>query len=286
MQNKWENNSEQNALIWKVSHPNTTKVSYLFGTNHKLDVKKTNPIIKNIVDSNILNSVDLILTEVGDVDNDSDKIFEGSSLLPMKDKVIKKYKKTMDYNLTSLGTELGIPVLPLEKIDQGVNALAEAQASRLFKPKNIAKGLAITLTFPIGIPIYVIQRVIKNKAMLHRSEKHYLHQDITYDYFNHKEVDRKLIINNRNQFWFNNGVNNFNSSNKKLCELFNQEDLNENCFAIKNLLDKYNLFIAVGAGHLISNGFGLIEILKENGYSVTPVNIIEQPEHHQSCQVI
>ena len=49
------------------------------------------------------------------------------------------------------------------------------------------------------------------------------------------------------------------------------DDRNKNWVGqLKNILKEKNIFIAVGAGHLVGKN-GLIELLKKEGYTVKPL---------------
>lgn len=283
-------NTVESSLLWKITKPGSDKASYLFGTMHDLNKKKRDLILNPIFNSSIFRNADLIITEMGDREAFLKEPELEYKLQKDREKMADNLEKTMDFYIANVAKDKKIPVFKIENM----NRLLEAQQKismenfiekqeKLLKPKNIIKGVAMAFTFPLSIPIYCMHRVIQNAIEVHQFEKNYMKGIV--EEIPLTKTQRTYFVDNRNLLWYQRGaeintnhpLSAVNSNVKKLLNI-DDKNVEEDTFSLRMLLLHHNLFIAVGYGHLKSNGYGLIELLQKEGYTVAPVDLAKLNE--------
>lgn len=268
---------EDNTLLWKISGNGLEKPSYLFGTIHMLcaDDAMLSSKMKEII-----NSCDEVYFEV-----DMDNLFEMMGALgkmkmkgdtTLKDllseaeyKKVKKYFEEKGSMLPFSMLETYKPILAASTLEQGAlpcdnTAIMEQVIMQEAKKTNKKISGLETMSYQAGVLDSIPYKLQAIQLLS------YIDSASTGDKEN-KQLNELFAAYN-------------NQDLKKLEELMVETDpgmaeftdillyhRNQNwVLKLKTLLPKKYLLIAVGAGHLPGEK-GLINLLRKEGYSVTPV---------------
>jgi len=264
-----------NSLLWQISGNGLSKPSYLFGTIHMI-AQNDYFLGKNV--QNKIQKSDLLVMEV-DLNNIDIAALTRLSLLD-SGKTIRNYMNDTDYNLLQIFMEdsVGIKKFTFENFyaklkpfyieqliffrylgqekesyEQNFNKIAESQNIPIQGLETLEEQLRFIDQSPLESQLKDIVKTIGNYhaevQKLDQLVKKYQAQDLTaLTKAFEEEKDTAFIeklVNNRNHNWVP---------------------------KLKSFISDKSCFIAVGAGHLGGKN-GLIQLLKEQGYTVEPVSI-------------
>lgn len=265
---KQENNTLENSILWKIEHPDLEKASYLLGTVHLLcedDFFLPNKVLER------LNTIDQLVLEIDISDpeviqatleemTNGKKISEElneeqfAKLDTFVQKIIGAPLQDFDvYGLASLYIIISGKVFTCDEIIG-----METELIKLANTQNIPVASLETVKEQMtgikkGFPPLESYRLIflfeESKEDFNKAVQFYKKENIEEtirQLMKDKYVSpnaRQHIVTNRNANWV-----------AKMPEMMEA---------------KSNLF-AVGAGHLVGKD-GVIQLLKEKGYKVTPV---------------
>lgn len=263
-----EKGDAENSVLWKIEHPDLKQSSYLFGTLHMICEDEFS-IPEKVLNS--LNSVDELVLEVN--------LSDSEEMIALQKEMIKGNKISEDLTAKQF-SDLDAFIqkvmgLPLQNFDAyGISTLYSMMTSKMLSCTNI-KFMEIELA----------QIAAKKNVKVVALEK--VSEQFGYIKMAYPPLECYRLI-----FLFEEYKEDFN----KAVRLYKQEDITEttrlmsqdkymNAHSRRYLLEnrninwvekmvvmmkeKSNLF-AVGAAHLTSKD-GLIQLLKEKGYIVTPV---------------
>ncbi|MEP6674888.1 MAG: TraB/GumN family protein [Ferruginibacter sp.] len=264
-----------NTLLWEVTGKNVKTASYIFGTFHlmcKDDIHFSPALLKAV------QFADTVYMEL-DMDDPS-IMLGGMMMMNMKDgKKLKdfytesEYKRLSDFFKDSIGvpivmmqsmkpsmleallypkmlacntsTGVDMELMALAKKDKkeinGLETLAfQASVFDSIPYEEQAKGLLKAIDslddykkdFDSIVQVYKSQRIDDIERMLAKG-----------DFGDDMEANGDVLLYNRNRNWIK---------------------------QLKQIMAKENVFVAVGAGHLVGDK-GLIALLKKEGYTVRPV---------------
>jgi len=273
-----QQNTTANALLWKVTGNGLKKPSYIFGTYHFL----TNGFVDTL--QTVKNAYAASDAVVGELNIDS------SIQAPMMEASILKgttlQKELPDTLYTTAGKwfkeEAGFDIAQLNQVSPfAVMAFAMAITQQKYFPnkpgevqldtyfqqaaKKDGKKVLGLETIQMQIKAIYGQMTLQRQVTLLSEmfkEKDGLKQMVgimnaTYTSENldalqqlmygssYKPEEMKALLDDRNNYWMQ---------------------------QLPGLMDEQSLFVAVGALHLVGNS-GLVNQLKEKGYTVTPVKI-------------
>ncbi len=267
-------NADDNTLLWEVSGNNIKSPSYIFGTFHMLckdDIHFSENLNKAIAQAEeVYFEIDLddVSSTLGVMlfmnmkdgktlkdlytPEEFDKVktyFEDSLKMPMS--VVKRmkpmflqamlYPKLMPCNKASgVEEELMVIAKNNKKEIKGLETIAEQAAVFDSIPydvqaKELLKGIDslpfYSNEFVQMVETYKTQQLKKIGELFSQSE------------FNMDEQQQEFLLNRRNRNWVQ---------------------------QLKSIMANKNVFVAVGAGHLPGKS-GLIELLKDAGYTLRPI---------------
>lgn len=268
----------QNTYLWKVSSSENDKISYLFGTHHQLGesyFKKYHILEKSLM------SCQLVVTEV-EISRDSVKsIFEGrepvdlQSMLGAKNyNQVKEVLKGFSLNLGKLTPGELVGSLQREFESLNCNALVESDKHKLDEYIQIVarqSGKANQYLETMDEQFRYLDQTVKNK-MTWKDARRYV-ELILKQYNKFQKSGRSTCpplldryINRAIDYQFSKACAGFKDKQQILIVKRNEQWLKE----LSKLMRQGNVFIAVGAEHLIYE-CGLIMQLKKIGYNVEPV---------------
>ena len=263
-----------NTLFWEISGNGLQKSSYLFGTYHFAD--------KGFIDTmKVLNEkLNLADAVVGEMVIDKDMAMKLAPYMMMKDntldslltakefKMVDEYLKTIGkYELTKMNKLKPVMIQTLiiqdlapktftttnPAIDQYIQDYGKANHKQVFGLETIddqAKVLfgssLIRQKEMLVKSVRGIEKMRKENLKLYQS---YIAQNLT--------LIEKMLVNSKE----------FTAD--EMDDLLKNRN-NKWVAKLPELMQNQSLFIAVGAGHLIGK-YGLIKILKTQGYNVTPL---------------
>lgn len=260
-------NSQELSVLWKVEKDSVE--SYIIGTNHLFG---SNYISKDTIIINLMKNSKLIITENNESAN---KIFEKRSIFNYIDKLSEKEKNKLN---ECLGSKTNIEKLTLkELLGQTERYWGRYSCLNEIEQKD-------TVLMDDYIKYFAKENNIKIQGIEETSETLKSVEKFTYPSFN----DNKLLTILKDKLYkFSNNIPNTNCNlenayrNKKVIYNFNDnlkipilyERNKEWIKSLPILLEKNkNVFIAVGIGHL-NFSTGIIELLKKEGYILTPINL-------------
>ena len=261
-------------LFWKIEHPDSKKVGYLYGTIHLIDKDKF--VLPKEVKKRI-SKADVLCVEIEEL-QDQEKAMELSIMKEghMTD-ILSKVQRDSVYHYTK--TEFGMDSATYEKLmgkfkplvfsqlafaklltstksyDLTISALAKENDIPVvgFETLEEQMGFFDSMSDELKVEL-IMQTVCKNDSSEQEWEKmqnHYLDQNLP-ELLKFGEFKGEMstfmnttISENRNVTWVT-----------KLDQEF----------------DKNDLFIAVGAAHLQGDK-GLVNLLMSKGYVLTPISI-------------
>jgi uncharacterized protein YbaP (TraB family) len=267
----------QNSLLWEIKHPQTGKTSHLFGTYHLLGseyleeapkVQKAYAQAKRVV----------VETQI-----DSTKLLQ-FAMAGLMQQSLKELVDSAEYHLlkTELEPVLGVDLAQMDNFKpMMLSASYSMMLAQQSTPENFEfQGTPIDLYFATegakqGKEIVSLEDMLEQANLLFNSTTPQQQADELVAMLQEKEEAAE--------------------SSKALVEAYQQQDLkkieelgkawgeeyggmeallderNKNWMPkLKAELEKGDAFIAVGAMHLVGET-GLVELLREAGYTVTPV---------------
>lgn len=274
---KIEDNSTQ-SLLWEISGNSLSQKSYLFGTIHAIphdDYFFGKNATKKLKECKQL-VMELDLSEVNEAK------LASLSLLPddvqihdfiteeeynqLEDFLIKKYgmNKAMFENVYIKLKPFYIEQFILLSIigehkkiyENEINMLAEDYNIRKIGLEKLEEQLASIDSIPLKIQYQNLIQNLNNYdeqvklyhemvAAYKKQDLNYLHEQFEKHFIDDMQVYKKFLLDDRNNKWI---------------------------VKIKSLINQQSNFIAVGAGHLAGKN-GLIQLLQNEGYTLTPINI-------------
>jgi uncharacterized protein len=276
-----QNSGTENALFWKISGNEITKPSFLFGTYHLLNsgYLETAP---NVAEA--FEKADGIVVET---ELDSSKILQMMLKVVMPDKKISDLLSKKDYALVSREVE----------VSTGASMDMMAQ----LKPTFISVMLSVayaqkenlqTLNQYGGHPMdsYFASAGRKNNKTVSTFESMEEQMGMLFDHDSVEEQAKQLVelVKTKDEMikaqsdlikmYFNQDLSGMYSLYKKYSKQLGDasyllDDRNVNWMdKLPAMIHKGNQFIAVGALHFVGDK-GLIKLLREKGYSLTPVSL-------------
>jgi uncharacterized protein YbaP (TraB family) len=266
-------NKDENTLLWQISGNGLKEPSYLFGTFHllcKTDIHFSESLKEAV------KSAKEVYMEM-DMD-DPATLLGGLTKMNMKGgKKLKdlyteeEYKRLAKYFTDSVGMPLAMlqsmKPLMLESLlypqlmpCKTISGVEEELMQLIKKEKKEIKGLE-TIEFQSSVFDSIpydkqAKELLKTIDSINEYRKYFdtiltvykkqqmksIEQLLTKDDFGMEE-NQDILLNNRNKNWVN---------------------------QLKEIMHKENVFVAVGAGHLPGK-LGVINLLKNEGYTVTPI---------------
>lgn len=263
-------NVEGNTLLWEISGNGLAKPSFLFGTFHLLcrdDINFSAVLRKAVA------SCDEVYLEL-DMD-DPALLMQGFMLMSMKDgKKLKdlytaeQYKRVSDYFKDSIKMSLALfgsmkpeflmallypklmPCNTVSSVEEEIMKLAKSDSKKINGLETMAMQAAVFDSIPYETQAKELLKAIDSletaKANFELLLKAYLKQDL--DGLEKMmmspefgiELNQDLLLDNRNKNWV---------------------------IQLNTIMKKKAVFVAVGAGHLVSKN-GLIALLSAAGYTV------------------
>ena len=273
-----KNNAKEQTLLWKISGNGLKKDSYLFGTIHMLCA------VDAVLSENLnkaIKSSDEVYLEL-DLDNLSE-MFDGFSNMQMKSDTtladllsIEDYEKVKKYFETnsslipfsmlesfkpfitaSTMTQQETPCEEIVSMEQIIMVKAEENGKKISGMETIKDQLEVFDKIPYRLQATLLVQYIDSLLLGKTSMKEY--EELMEAYKN-QDLDKFEAITKKVEF----GMNDFTdlilfNRNRKWVE------------KLKTLLPQKSMVIAVGAGHLPGEN-GLINLLKQSGYVLTPVD--------------
>jgi uncharacterized protein YbaP (TraB family) len=270
---KIQSSTDNNTLLWEISGKGLDKPSYLFGTFHlmcKEDIKFSKALMQ------ALKNAEEVYFEM-DLDDPSNTL--GALLfMNMKNgKTLKdlysdtEYDRLKEYFEDSLGTPLAMlsrmkpnfleallypkmmPCKTMSGVEEELMLLAKDQKKEIKGFETIAFQASVFDSIPYEKQAKDLLKTIDSIGEYQRSFDTmllvYKNQQLSEieNLFNKTEFgmedNRDVLLDNRNKNWVG---------------------------QLNNILPKKNIFMAVGAGHLVGEK-GLIELLKKEGYTLRPL---------------
>ncbi|MFC2188334.1 TraB/GumN family protein [Peijinzhouia sedimentorum] len=258
----------ENSLLWKVEHPDLEKPSYIFGTLHMMcidDFKLPEKLINTIAEVEAL-VLEINMTDPAEMKSmqesitNSKKISEELSTVQFSrlDTLVQRVVGTSLVNLDSYGLSMlnsmlimkMLPCTEIKSFELELTQIALSERIPIYNLETVAEQLAMMqLAFPTEsayeqMMLHDAYKVDFQKAII-SYKKEELTEAVSYltktEYMDENAVT--LIQVDRNKKWV-----------EKMSPM---------------MQERSNLF-AVGAAHL-TNDFGVIHLLREKGYTVTPV---------------
>lgn len=266
-------NENSNTLLWEVSGNGIKKPSYLFGTFHLL-CKEDIHFSQALKDA--MQRCDTVYMEM-DMDDPS-TLMGGLLFMSMKDgKTLKdlytteEYKRLSEFFLDSLGTPLTMlqkmkpyflvalfyPRLMSCKTPTGVEQELVKLSKEYKKEINGLETIQFQASVFDSIPYeWQAKELLKNVDSTQQMKQEF---DQMVRLYKNQQLDSVGILINKSEF-----------SDDKYGRIL-LTDRNKNWVnKLDKLVKNESVFVAVGAGHLPGKE-GLIQLLREKGYEVTPV---------------
>ncbi|MBI2259977.1 MAG: TraB/GumN family protein [Flavobacteriia bacterium] len=266
----------ENSLLWKIEKEGQKSPSYLFGTMHLIEKeyfyfpKSLEKILKNC--SLVITEIDLknltsnsfnqnkFLLKDGTLwdffsENQKKELFLWAKIhLKMKEEIFEKsFSAYKPFVLLQMITQVSF-VGKTESYELRLSELVEQYKLNTLGFESIDEQIdifdQISIEEQVKMLMESVQQFDKQNEELLRLQKNYKNQRL--DSLSH-------IMFNQNNFSSQNEQLFLSARNKKWMPII-EKHLNEN-----------KCFIAVGAGHLLGSD-GLLQLLKEKGYQLTPVS--------------
>lgn len=266
---------KNDALFWKINHPNSNKSSYILGTMHLIE--KEYFLYPNKLEK-IASEADKFIMELKELPNQNEIL--NYSLLKEGSFFDYFTQSQTDSILAWANSNLGVDNQTFRKVFYKMKPFVFSQmiTQSLFKGKtesyelkfyelatkknktilgleSIEKQFEILDLLSIKDQVDIIMESISNtgeaKAQLKKLQQLYLKQKIDSLYIElKKEISKssnfeKTFIDNRNYNWI---------------KTLNQEFIKSSCF------------VAVGAGH-VGGPNGILRLLQKEGYTITPIKL-------------
>jgi len=270
---KIKSNTDSNTLLWEITGKDLSKPSYLFGTFHLMcreDIRFSNELKK------ALGSVSEVYFEM-DLDDPSNTL-GGLLFMNMKDGMsLKDLYSTEEYNRLELffKDSLRMPLATMKRMKPSV--IEAVLYPKLMPCKNLS-GVEMELMKLAqqdkkeirGFETIADQAAVFDSVPLDKQAKALMN---TIDSFNiyQKTFDSLLLVYKNQQMPEIEKMMSRTESGLGESRYIMLDKRNINWVAqLKKIMDKKNIFIAVGAGHLVGEN-GVIDLLKKEGYILRPL---------------
>jgi len=266
-------NKDDNSLLWEISGNGLKKSSYLFGTFHMMCKDDIN-FSKNLLDA--LHSADDVYFEM-DLDDPANTL-GALMFMNMKDgKTLKdlitaeEFTKLDKYFSDSLRTSLKtfqkmkpsmleaflypkmMPCKYLSGVEQELMKVAKKDKKEIKGFETIQFQASVFDSIPYDLQA---KSLLKTIDSIHQYR---LYFDTMLNVYKSQKIDKIEAMFNQPEFGLQEGME------------FLLDRRNENWVSqLKAILPKENIFMAVGAGHLVGKK-GLIALLRKEGYTVRPI---------------
>ena len=265
-------NKDDNTLLWQVSGNGLQQPSYLFGTFHlmcKDDIHFSDQL------KVALSHVDKVYMEM-DMD-DPATMLSGLFLMNMKDKTLPQLYTAADYKRVSafFKDSLGISLQSLQKIKpffleammypkmmpcKTISGVEEELMKIAKLQKKEIKGFE-TMEFQAGI----------FDSIPYEEQAKELLTSIDSLASNKKDFDTMMNVYKSQRVGEIENLFSKSESGMEAHQDILLDNRNKNWVAqLKLIMKTYNVFVAVGAGHLVGKQ-GLIALLRKEGYTVKPL---------------
>jgi len=258
----------ENSVLWKVEHADFKEPSYLFGTLHIM-CENDFKIPKKV--SEALQNVDALVLEVNLSDPKQIQELQESMSNPKKisDEISdEKYNELNElvtkvtgvdlknydaYGLSVLNSILISKMLPcstFKSFENEITLLANKSEKPIFSLEKASEQIEILKkAYPTEFAL--------EQIMLFDSYKKDINDAIIF--YNKEEITKTVNLITKEQYMDENAT--------KLMQIDRNKKWVKKMPAM--MKERSNLF-AIGAGHL-TNDYGIIHLLREKGYTVTPV---------------
>lgn len=258
----------ENSLLWRVEHPSLDKPSFIFGTLHMMCASDFKLLEKV---SRTLSSVEALVLELDLSDPEEMRILQTS--MSAASKVSEELSTDQFSQLDTLVQRiLGIPLINMDTFGLAmVNLVLTTKMLPCTDIKSCDLEL-LELAVSEKTPIYGLETAAEQLSILKQA------YPTTF-------IFKQILLHDAYKKDFQNAIIAYNKEEltTAVSYLTKQEYMNENAtdFMQKKrnlnwmekipemMQERSNLF-AVGAAHL-TDDFGIIQLLKDKGYSVTPV---------------
>lgn len=258
----------ENSLLWKVEHPDLEKPSYIFGTLHMMcidDFKMPEKLINKIA------NIEALVLEINMADPEEMKSMQESI---SNSKKISEELTDIQFNRldTLVQRVIGTPLVNFDSYGLSmVNSVLIMKMLPCTEIKSFEFELR-QLASSEKIPIYSFETVEEQLAMMQLAfpTEHAYNQMILHDAY---KIDFQRAIKSYQKEELTKAVNYLTKSEYMDENAVTHMQINRNrnwVEKIPNMMKKRSNLFAVGAAHL-TNDFGTIHLLREKGYTVTPV---------------
>ena len=265
-------NKDDNSLLWQVSGNGLQQPSYLFGTFHlmcKDDIHFSDQLKVAV------SRVDKVYMEM-DMD-DPATMLRGLFLMNMKDKTLPELYTATDYKRVSafFKDSLGISLISLQKIKpffleammypkmmpcKTISGVEEELMKIAKLQKKEIKGFE-TMEFQAGI----------FDSIPYEEQAKELLTSIDSLASNKKDFDTMMNVYKSQRVGEIENLFSKSESGMEAHQDILLDNRNKNWVAqLEIIMKTANVFVAVGAGHLVGNQ-GLIALLRKEGYTVKPL---------------
>ena len=264
---------DNNSLLWEISGNGLSKPSYLFGTFHlmcKDDIHFSEPLKQALS-----NATELYLEL--DMDDPSSTLGAIFFMNMKNDKTLADVMSARDYKTLetffkdSLHSSLAMmqhmkpffleallypkmmPCKNISGVEEGLMEIAKAEKKEIKGLETVAFQASVFDSIPYEDQakelIKTIDSLAENKTKFRQMDKMYRDQrlDSLASLMNEEEsgiaANRELLLDKRNRNWVG---------------------------QLGSIMLKNNVFVAVGAGHLVGES-GVIALLQKKGYKVRPL---------------
>jgi uncharacterized protein YbaP (TraB family) len=270
--------AQESSLLWKVSSPDGAKASYLFGTYHLIGSDYLKQHQK--VDA-AYNQASNIVVEVV---MDSSALMQATMKSMMLGKSLKELMDSNEYALVKAELEpvIGMPLAQLDQFKpSAISAIYAVIMAQKSTPEELTfKGDPIDVFFAKNgkkenKSVTALETVLEQADILYGSQTLEEQADALVELVEEKEEAEKmtqLIV----QAYIDEDLNAMWKESMRMEDAYgDMEELVDNrnikwISKLTPLLEEGQTFIAVGALHLPGEN-GLIELLKKEGYTLTPV---------------
>ncbi len=267
-------NDNNNTLLWEISGKGLQKPSYLFGTFHMM-CKDDILFSKNLSDALTASEEVYFEMDLDDASNTLGALFfmnmkEGKTLKDLY--TPEEFNRLNTYFKDSLATSLTtfqkmkpafleaflfpkmMPCKEMSGVEQELMKIARKQQKEIKGFETIAFQASVFDSIPYADQA---RSLLNSIDSIHQYKVYF---DTMMTVYKNQELDSIEALFNNTSFGIKDGLD-------ILLDKRNRNWVDQ----LKTILTANNVFIAVGAGHLVGKK-GLIALLKEEGYTLRPIN--------------
>lgn len=267
-------NDNNNTLLWEISGKGLQKPSYLFGTFHMM-CKDDILFSKNLSDALTASEEVYFEMDLDDASNTLGALFfmnmkEGKTLKDLY--TPEEFNRLNTYFKDSLATSLTtfqkmkpafleaflfpkmMPCKEMSGVEQELMKIARKQQKEIKGFETIAFQASVFDSIPYADQA---RSLLNSIDSIHQYKVYF---DTMMTVYKNQELDSIEALFNNTSFGIKDGLD-------ILLDKRNRNWVDQ----LKTILAANNVFIAVGAGHLVGKK-GLIALLKEEGYTLRPIN--------------